>query len=76
MHTDNRKLNGRQTKTKITPEVRKVLLKQETLQAWSGLFISQRLAKLRHEHGVHISSATLRHFYKRHKVKYLRVSYQ
>jgi hypothetical protein len=53
-----------------------MLLKQETLQAWSGLFLSQRIAKLRNEHDVHIGLTTLKDFYKKHKVKFLRVSYQ
>jgi hypothetical protein len=39
-HIDARIMNGRKTKTKITPEVAKMLLSQETLQAWSGLFLS------------------------------------
>ena len=37
-HIDARLMNGR--KTKITPEVAKMLLSQQTLQAWSGLFVS------------------------------------
>lgn len=75
-HMDLRALNGRKTKTKITPPVRKMLLSQEILQAWSGLFISQRVAKLANEHATHISASTLKTFYKKHKVKFLRVSYQ
>ena len=75
-HIDARLMNGRKTKTKITPAVAKILLSQQTLQAWSGLFVSQRVAKLRNEHNVHISSSTLKQFYKKNKVKYLRVSYQ
>ena len=39
-HIDARLMNGRKTKTKITPPVAKMLLSQETLQAWSGLFLS------------------------------------
>ena len=74
-HIDARMMNGRKTKTKITPEVAKMLLSQQTLQAWSGLFVSQRVAKLRNEHDVDISSSTLKQFYKKHKVKFLRVSY-
>ena len=34
------------------------------------------MAKLRNEHNVIISSSALKQFYKKHKVKYLRVSYQ
>jgi hypothetical protein len=75
-HIDARIMNGRKTKTKITPEVAKMLLSQETLQAWSGLFVSQRVAKLQNEHNVIISASTLKQFYKKHKVKFLRVSYQ
>jgi hypothetical protein len=75
-HIDARIMNGRKTKTKITPDVAKMLLSQATLQAWSGLFLSQRVAKLRNEHNVVISCSTLKQFYKRHKVKFLRVSYQ
>ena len=75
-HIDARLLNGRKTKTKITPAVAKMLLSQQTLQEWSGLFVSQRVAKLRNEHNVDICASTLKHFYKKNKVKYLRVSYQ
>ena len=75
-HIDARIMNGRKTKTKITPEVAKMLLSQQTLQAWSGLFLSQRVAKLRNDHQVVISPSTLKQFYKKHKVKFLRVSYQ
>ena len=39
-HIDARLMNGRKTKTKITPEVAKMLLSQQTLQAWSGFFVS------------------------------------
>jgi len=75
-HIDGRILNGRKTRRKITPEVAALLLKQETLQAWSGLFISQRVAKLRNEHGVHIGASTLKDFYRKHQVRYLRVSHK
>ena len=75
-HIDARLLNGRKTKTKITPPVAKMLLSQETLQAWSGLFLSQRVAKLRSEHDVDISASALKQFYKKNKVKFLKVSYQ
>jgi hypothetical protein len=34
------------------------------------------VAKLRNEHGVHIGASTLKDFYRKHKVKFLRVSYQ
>ena len=75
-HIDARLMNGRKTKTKITPQVAKMLLSQETLQAWSGLFLSQRVAKLRSEHDVDISPSALKQFYKKNKVKFLKVSYQ
>jgi transposase len=75
-HIDARLMNGRKTKTKITPPVAKMLLSQETLQAWSGLFLSQRVAKLRSEHDVDISASGLKQFYKKHKVKFLKVIYQ
>ena len=75
-HIDARILNGRKTKTKITPEVARMLLSQKTLQEWSGLFVSQRVAKLRNEHNVVISTSALKQFYKKNKVKFLRVSYQ
>ena len=76
LHVDARMLNGRKTATKITPSVAKMLLSQEVLERWSGLFVSQRLAILRHNHDVHIGATTLKDFYRKHKVKYLRVSYQ
>ena len=64
-HIDARLLNGRKTKTKITPAVAKMLLSQQTLQAWSGLFVSQRVAKLRNEHNFDICVSTLKRFYKK-----------
>ena len=75
-HIDARMLNGRKTARKITPKIAELLLSQRTLQNWSGLFISQRVMLLRNLHGVRIAVSTLKDFYKRHKVKYLRVSYQ
>jgi len=53
-----------------------MLLSQEVLERLSGLFVSQRLTILRHNHDVHIGATTLKDFYRKHKVKYLRVSYQ
>ena len=75
-HIDARILNGRKTVRKITPAVEKLLLDHKTLQSWSGLFIRQRIMLLRANHNVHIGDSTLKDFYKKHKVKYLRVSYQ
>ena len=75
LHVDARMLNGRKTATKITPTVRKMLLSQVVLERWSGLFLSQRVAILKHLHQVDISVSTLRVFYKKYKIKYLRVSY-
>ena len=75
LHVDARMLNGRKTATKITPTVRKMLLSQVVLERWSGLFLSQRVAILKHLHQVNISVSTLRVFYKKYKIKYLRVSY-
>ena len=66
-HIDARLMNGRKTKTKITPQVAKMLLSQETLQAWSGLFLSQRVAKLRGEHDMDISASGLKQFYKKNR---------
>ena len=40
MHIDGRMLNGRKTATKITPTAAKMLLSQDVLQRWSGLFLS------------------------------------
>ena len=75
-HIDARILNGRKTVRKITPAVEKLLLAHQTLQSWSGLFIRQRIVLLRTNHNVHIHDSTLKEFYKKHKIKYLRVSYQ
>jgi len=52
-----------------------MLLSQVVLERWSGLFLSQRVAILKHLHQVDISVSTLRVFYKKYKIKYLRVSY-
>ena len=75
-HIDGRILNGRNSfKTNIDSNLRKFLLRHSVLQKWSGFTISQRVKLIALEHHVALGETTLKDFYKKHKVKYLQVSY-
>ena len=75
-HIDGRIMNGRKSfKSKVDENLKTFLLSHSVLQKWSGLTISQRVKLIELEHNVVLGCTTLKDFYKKHKVKYLQVSY-
>jgi hypothetical protein len=75
-HNDTRRDNGRSVRRKITAEIEEFLLWQDTLQAWSGQTIEQRVAYLKEKFGISIYCSTLLRFYYRHQINYGVSSYQ